>query len=153
MEFFKVFLNTTSSHVYKYLVPKDYSNFRLSFCTIINLLLKLQLNASFLVLSLYECPPLKRCSCRVVRIILFVCGICVFLLVRFVYLRVFRFYLKSFKDFPRNSFNTLKNFQGVMNLPSLPIASFDPEGLIFAVGMNSDSIKLYDVRTFDKVIW
>jgi COMPASS component SWD2 len=37
-----------------------------------------------------------------------------------------------------------------MNLPSLPIASFDPEGLIFAVGMNSDSIKLYDVRTFDK---
>ncbi|KAI6229611.1 WD repeat-containing protein 82 [Aphelenchoides besseyi] len=40
--------------------------------------------------------------------------------------------------------------QGVMNLPSLPIASFDPEGLIFAVGMNSDTIKLYDVRTFDK---
>ncbi|KAI6170995.1 hypothetical protein M3Y97_01093700 [Aphelenchoides bicaudatus] len=40
--------------------------------------------------------------------------------------------------------------QGVMNLPSLPIACFDSEGLIFAVGMNSDSIKLYDVRTFDK---
>ncbi|KAI6233801.1 Swd-2.2 [Aphelenchoides fujianensis] len=40
--------------------------------------------------------------------------------------------------------------QGVMNLPSLPIASFDPEGLIFAVGMNSETIKLYDVRTFDK---
>lgn len=41
--------------------------------------------------------------------------------------------------------------QGVMNLPSSPIASFDPEGLVFGVGMNSDSIKLYDVRTFDKV--
>ena len=42
-------------------------------------------------------------------------------------------------------------FKGVMNLPSLPIAAFDPEGLVFAVGMNSDCIKLYDVRTFDKV--
>ncbi|CAD5222191.1 unnamed protein product [Bursaphelenchus xylophilus] len=40
--------------------------------------------------------------------------------------------------------------QGVMNLPSRPIAAFDPEGLIFAAGINSDTIKLYDVRTFDK---
>ena len=32
-----------------------------------------------------------------------------------------------------------------------PVASFDPEGLIFAVGVQSEQIKLYDVRSFDKV--
>ena len=31
-----------------------------------------------------------------------------------------------------------------------PVASFDPEGLIFAVGVQSEQIKLYDVRSFDK---
>ena len=31
------------------------------------------------------------------------------------------------------------------------MASFDPEGLIFAVGVQSEQIKLYDVRSFDKV--
>ena len=30
------------------------------------------------------------------------------------------------------------------------VASFDPEGLIFAVGVQSEQIKLYDVRSFDK---
>ena len=34
-----------------------------------------------------------------------------------------------------------------------PVASFDPEGLIFAVGVQSEQIKLYDVRSFDKVSW
>jgi hypothetical protein len=29
---------------------------------------------------------------------------------------------------------------------------FDPEGLIFAVGLQSEQIKLYDLRSFDKVI-
>ena len=33
-----------------------------------------------------------------------------------------------------------------------PVASFDPEGLIFAVGVQSEQIKLYDVRSFDKVM-
>lgn len=31
-----------------------------------------------------------------------------------------------------------------------PIASYDPEGLIFAVGVNSELIKLYDVRLHEK---
>ena len=30
------------------------------------------------------------------------------------------------------------------------MASFDPEGLIFAVGVQSEQIKLYDVRSFEK---
>ena len=30
------------------------------------------------------------------------------------------------------------------------MASFDPEGLIFAVAVQSEQIKLYDVRSFDK---
>ena len=42
-------------------------------------------------------------------------------------------------------------FKGVMNLPGRPAAAFDPEGLIFAAGINSECIKLYDLRSFDKV--
>ena len=42
------------------------------------------------------------------------------------------------------------NCQGLMNLPSRPVAAFDPEGLIFGVGMEANTIKLYDLRTFDK---
>lgn len=38
-----------------------------------------------------------------------------------------------------------------MHVPSRPVAAFDPEGLIFAAGINSDTIKLYDLRSFDKV--
>ena len=41
-------------------------------------------------------------------------------------------------------FYTLESFQG------RAVASFDPEGLIFAVGVQSEQIKLYDVRSFDK---
>nr|CAB3267731.1 WD repeat-containing protein 82-like [Phallusia mammillata] len=40
--------------------------------------------------------------------------------------------------------------QGMMSIPGRPIASFDPEGLIFAAGINSEMIKLYDLRSFDK---
>ena len=32
-----------------------------------------------------------------------------------------------------------------------PVASFDPEGLIFAAGIESKQLKLYDLRSFDKV--
>lgn len=32
---------------------------------------------------------------------------------------------------------------------SKPIAAYDPEGLAFAIGVSSDSIKLYDSRSFD----
>ena len=38
-----------------------------------------------------------------------------------------------------------------MNLPGRPVAAFDPEGLIFAAGISSESLKLYDLRSFDKV--
>jgi len=30
------------------------------------------------------------------------------------------------------------------------VAAFDPEGLIFAAGINSELLKLYDLRSFDK---
>ena len=43
------------------------------------------------------------------------------------------------------------NCQGLMHLNCTPIASFDPEGLIFAAGVDSRQLKLYDLRTFDKV--
>uniref|UniRef100_A0A131XGF5 Putative histone H3 lys4 methyltransferase complex and rna cleavage factor ii complex n=1 Tax=Hyalomma excavatum TaxID=257692 RepID=A0A131XGF5_9ACAR len=42
------------------------------------------------------------------------------------------------------------NCQGVMHLTGRPVGNFDPEGLIFAVGLNSELVKLYDLRTFDK---
>ena len=37
-----------------------------------------------------------------------------------------------------------------MKLSGRPVAAFDPDGLIFAAGINSDSVKLYDLRSFDK---
>ena len=33
-----------------------------------------------------------------------------------------------------------------------PVASFDPEGLIFAAGVDSKQLKLYNLRMFDKVL-
>uniref|UniRef100_A0A915PHZ7 Anaphase-promoting complex subunit 4-like WD40 domain-containing protein n=1 Tax=Setaria digitata TaxID=48799 RepID=A0A915PHZ7_9BILA len=44
----------------------------------------------------------------------------------------------------------IQSCQGLMHVPSRPVAAFDPEGLIFAAGINSDTIKLYDLRSFDK---
>ena len=46
---------------------------------------------------------------------------------------------------------TVTSLQGLMNLPGRPVAAFDPEGLIFAAGISSESLKLYDLRSFDKV--
>lgn len=37
-----------------------------------------------------------------------------------------------------------------MHVSGRPCAAFDPEGLIFAAGINSESVKLYDLRSFDK---
>ena len=37
-----------------------------------------------------------------------------------------------------------------MKLSGRPVAAFDPDGLIFAAGINSESVKLYDLRSFDK---
>ena len=38
-----------------------------------------------------------------------------------------------------------------MHLNGRPVVSVDPEGLIFAAGIDSRQLKLYDLRTFDKV--
>ena len=38
-----------------------------------------------------------------------------------------------------------------MHLTGRPVAAFDPEGLIFGAGVNSECVKLYDLRSFDKV--
>lgn len=41
--------------------------------------------------------------------------------------------------------------QGLTNPLGKPVCSFDPEGLIFAAGVESQTIKLYDLRAYDKV--
>ena len=43
------------------------------------------------------------------------------------------------------------NFQGLTHIQGKPVCPFDPEGLIFAAGVNSEMVKLYDLRSFDKV--
>ncbi|XP_041350146.1 WD repeat-containing protein 82-like [Gigantopelta aegis] len=43
-----------------------------------------------------------------------------------------------------------QNCQGLMYLSGRPVAAFDPEGLIFAAGVNSETVKLYDLRSFDR---
>ncbi|XP_067361342.1 twinfilin-1-like isoform X3 [Channa argus] len=42
------------------------------------------------------------------------------------------------------------NCQGLTNPLGKPVCSFDPDGLIFAAGVESQAIKLYDLRAFDK---
>nr|CAH8874572.1 unnamed protein product [Trichobilharzia regenti] len=42
------------------------------------------------------------------------------------------------------------NCHGVMHISGRPTTAFDPEGLIFAAGISSESVKLYDLRSFDK---
>lgn len=39
---------------------------------------------------------------------------------------------------------------GVMNVQGKPVCAFDPEGLIFSVGIDSEIVKLYDLRSLDK---
>ena len=41
--------------------------------------------------------------------------------------------------------------QGTMHVGGRPIATFDPEGLIFATGVNSESLKLFDLRSYENV--
>ncbi|XP_035007328.1 WD repeat-containing protein 82 [Hippoglossus stenolepis] len=43
-----------------------------------------------------------------------------------------------------------QNCQGLTNPLGQPVCSFDPDGLIFAAGVESQAIKLYDLRAFDK---
>lgn len=37
-----------------------------------------------------------------------------------------------------------------MTVAATPIATFDPEGLLFAAGIDNNTVKLYDLRSFDK---
>ncbi|VUZ48049.1 unnamed protein product [Hymenolepis diminuta] len=43
-----------------------------------------------------------------------------------------------------------QNCHGVMHVAGRPTAAFDPEGLVFAAGINSEYLNLYDLRSFDK---
>lgn len=38
-----------------------------------------------------------------------------------------------------------------MHLAGKPVAGFDQQGLVFAVGIGNGIVKLYDIRSFDKV--
>ncbi|GFQ98814.1 WD repeat-containing protein 82 [Trichonephila clavata] len=42
------------------------------------------------------------------------------------------------------------NCQGFLTESGNPVVCFDPEGLSFAVAVNSEEVKLYDMRSFDK---
>lgn len=37
-----------------------------------------------------------------------------------------------------------------MNVQGKPVCAFDPEGLVFSVGVQSEQVKLYDLRSFDR---
>ena len=39
---------------------------------------------------------------------------------------------------------------GLMNVTGKPVLSFDPEGLVFSVGVQSEQVKLYDLRSYEK---
>ncbi|KRY50882.1 WD repeat-containing protein 82, partial [Trichinella britovi] len=39
---------------------------------------------------------------------------------------------------------------GCAHLSCRPLGSFDPEGIIFAIGINSEVVNLYDLRAYDK---
>ena len=39
---------------------------------------------------------------------------------------------------------------GLMEVEQTAVGTFDPEGLIFAAGVDSETIKLYDLRTFSR---
>ena len=54
---------------------------------------------------------------------------------------------------PRDLVYTFTCFiKGLMHVNGRPVAAFDPEGLIFAAGVDSEMVKLYDLRSFDKVV-
>lgn len=41
--------------------------------------------------------------------------------------------------------------QGVVHARGRPTAAFDPEGLIFALGVDSSTVKMYDLRAYESV--
>lgn len=42
------------------------------------------------------------------------------------------------------------NCVGIMQVQGKPVVAFDPEGLVFAVGVHSEQVKLYDLKSFEK---
>lgn len=41
--------------------------------------------------------------------------------------------------------------QGVVHAKSTPVAEYDPQGVVFAAGVDSQALKLYDIRQLEKV--
>ena len=54
------------------------------------------------------------------------------------------------KAFSRHKVLTLTFIRDVWIFLGIPIGAFDPEGCIFAAGIDSNIVRLYDIRTFDK---
>lgn len=44
------------------------------------------------------------------------------------------------------------NFQGILHLRGRPAVAYDQQGLVFAVAMEGGAIKLFDSRSYDKVL-
>jgi hypothetical protein len=44
-----------------------------------------------------------------------------------------------------------KFFQGLIITPGNPVVDYDPDGLAFGVGIDSQIIGLYDIRNHEKV--
>lgn len=47
--------------------------------------------------------------------------------------------------------NLLDIEKGVVHAKGRPTAAFDPEGLIFALGVDSSTVKMYDLRAYESV--
>lgn len=45
------------------------------------------------------------------------------------------------------------NGQGYINVMGRPVAAFDPDGLVLAAGINSETLKLFDVRWVPKSLY
>jgi hypothetical protein len=44
------------------------------------------------------------------------------------------------------------SFQGILRLRGRPTVAYDQQGLVFAVAMEGGAIKLFDSRSYDKVL-
>lgn len=44
------------------------------------------------------------------------------------------------------------NCQGLINVKGNPMAAFDPDGLVLAAGVNSDTLMLYDLRYLNSFV-
>lgn len=45
------------------------------------------------------------------------------------------------------------NMQGILRLRGRPAVAYDQQGLVFAVAMEGGAIKLFDSRSYDKVLF